>query len=209
MLAAVLHGASCALSMVNMPPPVHVAAKIPSRQLAASSRESPFPAGTIFPAGTTLLAGVDVDLSSFFDTPIPPAVTSDAEKKANARREAIAQEEALKEARAATAIARMEAENERKIAFADKLAASGVPPCTCMHSVEASTSTPSRSHALTSRSPRIVVLAASLTRSQASEWPSPVATWCYQRDKPACSPQRYVHVIATASSSRASALAPS
>lgn len=124
-----LHGESYGLSMVSMPPPIHVADKIPSRQLAASARESPFPAGTIFPAGATLLGVVDVDLSSFFDTPIQSPVTSDAEKKAKARRDAIAQEEAYKEARAATAIARMEAENERRMAFADKLAASGVPPC--------------------------------------------------------------------------------
>lgn len=119
-------GASHTLS-VSSTPPIHVEARIPIAR--SMIHETPGArANMLFPP-TFLLGAADVDLSSFFDTPIPPSVDRATEDKAKARRAAIEEEEAIKQARAATAIARMEAENARKEAFADKLAASGVPPC--------------------------------------------------------------------------------
>ena len=182
----------------------------------------------LFPP-TFLLGAADVDLSSFFDTPIPPSVDRATEDKAKARRAAIEEEEAIKQARAATAIARMEAENARKEAFADKLAASGVPPCklpcrpksvvsarrgaSCARAcvcVDPATpqATPNRIFAHTS-CPLPASCPSRSMRTQVRRWPSPAATWCFRRGRPACCPQRSVHAIVMVSSSRGSVQAPS
>lgn len=198
---SMIHGVSYGLNVVNTPP-MHLGAKpIAHNSMQLHSSAIDHTSSTLLSAATTLVAGVDVELGSFFDD-IPPSITSDAEKKAIARREAIARDEAIKAARASTAIARMEAEDERKVAAAERLAASGVPPCKLCASI----SNPCQTTQLwETQTP----LCARDPFRQARMWLSQVETLYFPKDRPAFYRQRYAHAIAMASSNRASELEPS
>jgi len=88
----------------------------------------------VFPIPTTgILARVNaasgpVDLSSFLDE-VDSSATAEATAKADAMRAKIVQAEADKDAKAAIALARMEAVKAAKKAEIERLEASDVPPC--------------------------------------------------------------------------------
>ena len=198
---SMIHGVSYGLNVVNTPP-MHLGAKpIAHKSMQLHSSAIDHTPSTLLSAATTLVAGVDVELGSFFDD-IPPSITSDAEKKAIARREAIARDEAIKAARASTAIARMEAEDERKVAAAERLAASGVPPCKFCALI-------SNQCQITQLWETQNPLCARDPVRQARMWLSLVETLYFPKDRPAFCRQRFAHAIATASLNRASELEPS